>query len=239
MNSTAAAINPNPNVIPFDDTYILYDSHDFLSFLSAYFSLMPILVLAFYLSWFIITRELEACIVAFGQLMNEIFNNVIKNIIKQPRPVSFGASFQNDTIRSGYGMPSAHSQFMGFCFTYNSLKIYTSWKNLNFLEKCIFSGALALLSFCVCFSRVYLHYHNLDQVIVGFSVGALTGSLYFFIVGIIRELGLINWFLKLRIVRLFYMTDSYNLAPLTLKANYEAYWKRINQRSFNDKSKRD
>ncbi|CAI4494140.1 CIC_collapsed_G0020790.mRNA.1.CDS.1 [Saccharomyces cerevisiae] len=124
MNSTAAAINPNPNVIPFDDTYILYDSHDFLSFLSAYFSLMPILVLAFYLSWFIITRELEACIVAFGQLMNEIFNNVIKNIIKQPRPVSFGASFQNDTIRSGYGMPSAHSQFMGFCFTYNSLKIY-------------------------------------------------------------------------------------------------------------------
>lgn len=180
MNSTAAAINPNPNVIPFDDTYILYDSHDFLSFLSAYFSLMPILVLAFYLSWFIITRELEACIVAFGQLMNEIFNNVIKNIIKQPRPVSFGASFQNDTIRSGYGMPSAHSQFMGFCFTYNSLKIYTSWKNLNFLEKCIFSGALALLSFCVCFSRVYLHYHNLDQVIVGFSVGALTGSLYFF-----------------------------------------------------------
>ncbi|CAI4062221.1 hypothetical protein SKDZ_07G2890 [Saccharomyces kudriavzevii ZP591] len=239
MNSTAAAINPNPNVIPFDDTYILYDSHDFLSFLSAYFSLMPILVLAFYLSWFIITRELEACIVAFGQVMNEIFNNVIKNIIKQPRPVSFGASFQNDTIRSGYGMPSAHSQFMGFCFAYNSLKIYTLWRNLNFFEKCIFSSGLALLSFCVCFSRVYLHYHNLDQVIMGFSVGALAGSVYFFILGVIRELGLINWFLKLRIAKLFYMTDSYNLAPMTLKESHKLYWKRISMQPSSDNFKKD
>ncbi|EJS43697.1 cax4p [Saccharomyces arboricola H-6] len=239
MNSTAAAINPNRNAIPFDDTYILYDPNDFLSFLSAYFSLMPILVLSFYLSWFIITRELEACIVAFGQLMNEIFNNLIKNIIKQPRPVSFGVSFQNDTLRSGYGMPSAHSQFMGFCFTYNSLKLYTSWKNLNFLEKCLFSSGLALLSFCVCFSRVYLHYHNLDQVIVGFTVGALAGSLYFFIVGIIRELGLINWFLKLRIVKLFYMTDSYNLAPVTLKERHEAYWRKIYKQPFSVQSKEE
>lgn len=200
---------------------------------------MPILVLCFYLSWFIVTRELEACVVAFGQLMNEIFNNVIKNIIKQPRPISFGASFQNDTIRSGYGMPSAHSQFMGFCLSYNSLKIYTSWRNLSIFEKCIFSSGLALLSFCVCFSRVILHYPQLRPGDCGFSVGALNGSLYFFILGIIRETGLINWFLKLRIVRLFYMTDSYNLAPVTLKENYEMYWQRIKKQSPSDKSKND
>lgn len=217
----------NPNIIPFDDTYILYDSTDIISFLGAYFSLLPILILTFYLSWFISSRELEACIMAAGQVANEIFNNIIKNIIKQPRPIGFGESFQNDTLRSGYGMPSAHSQFMGFCFIYTSLKYATSWKGLNKFQRSLGVLSMAILAFCVCFSRVYLKYHTIDQVFVGFSVGLFTGSSYFFLVGILRELGIINWVLNWWILRRLYVKDSCNLAPLTLKEEYEAYLARL------------
>ncbi|CCH62080.1 hypothetical protein TBLA_0G01340 [Henningerozyma blattae CBS 6284] len=221
----------NPNIIPFDDTYILYDPSDLISFLSAYFSLLPILILTFYLSWFISTRELEACIMAAGQLANEIFNNIIKNIIKQPRPISFGDSFQNDTLRSGYGMPSAHSQFMGFLFIYISLKYTLSWKDLSVCKRKLGIVFFALLAFCVCSSRVYLMYHSIDQVFIGFCIGLCTGSSYYLLVGILREIGIINWVLSWWLARRLYIKDSYNLAPLSLREEYDAYLLRLTQYS--------
>lgn len=224
FNSTSSL---NPTIIPFDDTYILYDSEDILSFMSAYFSLLPIGVLVFYLSWFIVTRELEACIMAGGQVANEIFNNIIKNIIKQPRPASFGESFQNGTIRSGYGMPSAHSQFMGFCFIYTSLRFSLRWKGINAFQRVIGIVTMGCLAFAVCFSRVYLKYHSVEQVVVGVSVGLVTGSSYYLIVGIVRELGLLDWLLQLWIFKRFYIKDSCNLAPVTLKEEYEMYIQRL------------
>ena len=111
--------------IPFDDTYILYDPNDLFSFICCYLSLLPVGILVFYFSWFIITREIEAVILAGGHVVNDIANNIIKNIIKETRPIDFG-SFQKDSVRSGYGMPSAHSQFMGFFTMYIGCLLYTS-----------------------------------------------------------------------------------------------------------------
>ncbi|EDO15980.1 hypothetical protein Kpol_499p8 [Vanderwaltozyma polyspora DSM 70294] len=217
----------NPYLIPFDDTYILYDARDPISFISAYFSLLPVGVLVFYLSWFITTREMEACIIAGGQVANEIFNNIIKNIIKQPRPYSFGETFQNGTMRSGYGMPSAHSQFMGFFFVYTSLRFALRWKGLNQVKRMAGIITMGTLAFMVCFSRVYLKYHTLEQVLVGFSIGLVSGSSYFFIVGILREIGILEWVLQLGICKMLYMKDSCNLAPITLKEEYEMYLARV------------
>ncbi|CCD24716.1 dolichyldiphosphatase NDAI_0D04020 [Naumovozyma dairenensis CBS 421] len=221
-NTTAYA---NENIIPFDDTYILYDPNDPISFLSAYFSLLPILILSFYLSWFIITRELEACIMAAGQLSNEIFNNIIKNIIKQTRPYHnyFGESFQQNTLRSGYGMPSAHSQFMGFLTLYLSLRYIYNWNNLSAFWKFLGISFITILGGCVCFSRLYLKYHSFNQVLVGWTLGTLTGSSYYLLVGIIREIGIIDWVLTWPIMKWLYVKDSWNLAPSTLKEDYQIY----------------
>lgn len=216
-------MSSNPNLIPFDDTYILYDKTDPVSFISAYFSLLPMGVLIFQFSWFVTTRELEACIMAAGQVANEIFNNIVKDIIKQPRPFTFGDSFQQDTVRSGYGMPSAHSQFMGFFATYTSLRYLYRWKALSNgkrLAGCLFVTTLAM---CVCFSRVYLRYHTLEQVLVGFALGSALGSTYYVAVAIIREVGLIDWLLTWRICDTLHMKDSCNSAPITLKEEKEQY----------------
>lgn len=230
MNATT-----HRNIIPFDDTYILYDPDDVLSFLSAYFSLLPILILTFYLSWFIITRELESCIIALGQLCNEIMNNIVKNIIKQDRPYWVGDSFQENSIRSGYGMPSAHSQFMGFTLSYFTLSLLvaplsTNRKRSRFETVSLFL-ILVVLSACVTFSRVYLHYHSVEQVLVGFTLGLFNGSAYLLVVRVIRSLGLWNWLLSWPIARILYMKDNFNLAPVTLKQEYESFWKTISSKS--------
>ncbi|CCE65256.1 hypothetical protein TPHA_0K01220 [Tetrapisispora phaffii CBS 4417] len=216
----------SPNIIPLDDTFILYDSNSLLSFCCAYFSLIPIGILMFYLSWFITTREIEACIIAGGQVSNEIFNNVVKKIIKQPRPAFFGDSFQNNTMRSGYGMPSAHSQFMGFFFIYFTLTYIRRWNNLTSVKKVLGVANLACLSAIVCFSRAYLNYHTIGQVIVGWSLGACAGSTYYFIIGVLRELGFINWLLDLWILKQVYAKDSFNLAPFSLRDEYNHYLRR-------------
>lgn len=52
--------------------------------------------------------------------MSVVFNKVLKKLINQPRPVG--------AFMSGPGMPSAHSQFMGFFAAY--VVIYT-WKRFD------------------------------------------------------------------------------------------------------------
>ncbi|QLL33960.1 hypothetical protein HG536_0F02850 [Torulaspora globosa] len=229
MASVASSFNPN--LIPFDDTYILYDAKDPLSFLSAYFSLFPIAVLVFQLSWFITTRELEACIIAAGQVANEIFNNILKILLKQPRPMSFGESFQNDTLRSNYGMPSAHSQFMGFFCMYIGLRYCFRWKGLTRAKRLLGVIMVCFMASCVCFSRVYLRYHTLGQVLVGFTVGLATGSTYFLLVGFLREWKIIDWVLSWNLAQILYVKDSCNLAPITLEEEYHEYQRRLQKKS--------
>lgn len=164
---------------------------------------------------------------AAGQVANEALNNIIKIIVRQPRPISFGDSFQNGTIRSGYGMPSAHSQFMGFFCMYTSLRYCLRWKGLTNGKRLLGILTVAALATCVCFSRVYLQYHTLSQVVVGFTVGLCSGSSYFLAVAILRELKVLDWVLTWKLAKILYVKDSCNLAPITLREEHEAYVERL------------
>ncbi|SCU78930.1 LAME_0A06458g1_1 [Lachancea meyersii CBS 8951] len=221
MNVTELALDPI--LIPFDDTYILYDPSDLLSYVLVYFSLLPIGILIFYFSWFLATRELEAVIIAGGQFVNEILNNILKNIIKQPRPASFGSSFQKDTLRSAYGMPSAHSQFMGFFLAYWSLRLVLQWEGIGRARKAGSILAMVVTTAMVALSRIYLGYHSRAQVSIGVALGGLLGSLYYLAVGIVRYLGLLDWILTWRIVQRMWVKDSFNCSSKSLKEEFEAW----------------
>lgn len=210
------------NLIPFDDTYILYNPDDIISFVSCYFSLLPIFILIFYFSWFLTNRELEAVIMAGGHVLNDISNNIIKTIVKQPRPNSFG-SFQQESIRSNYGMPSAHSQFMGFLTAYVSLKLWLQWVGIKTRQKILGLSLLILMTIGVTGSRVYLGYHTIDQVCIGVLVGILLGSLYFFVVGILRYIRFIDYILTWPIIQWFYIKDTWYYTPSSLQEEYEVY----------------
>lgn len=218
MSSTSLNYNP----IPFDDTYVLYDPNDVVSFISVYFSLLPIGVLIFYLSWFIITREIEPVIIAGGQVVNDVVNNIVKNIIKEDRPLMI-EGFQQNGLRSGYGMPSAHSQFMGFFATYFMLRVWLGWKGLTTSRKILSTIALYGTAGCVVFSRVYLYYHSLGQVLVGVSLGCFIGASYFVVIGIARAIGFIDFILSWSIVRRLWIKDSVYHAPLSLRDEYQLW----------------
>lgn len=208
-------------VIPFDDTYILYDPEDPLAYLSVYFTLLPVLILAFYLSWFIVTRELEPCFIAFGQVCNEVFNNVVKNHIREPRPGSLFrdaqlASFQQGTVRSGYGMPSAHAQFMGFCTAYFALQIWLRWTGNPPFERAAILLLIMLLAVGVCASRVYLQYHSARQVWLGYQLGAYVGTIYYLAVQTTRALQIPTLILHYA-PRWLYLRDTWIDPSATLK----------------------
>ncbi|CEP63669.1 dolichyldiphosphatase LALA0_S08e07888g [Lachancea lanzarotensis] len=225
----------DPILIPFDDTYILYDPSDPLAYVLVYFSLLPIGILIFYFSWFLATRELEAVIIAGGQLINEILNNILKNIIKEQRPASFGNSFQKDTLRSAYGMPSAHSQFMGFFLAYWSLKLVLHWEGIGSVRKTLSILAAVLTTAMVALSRIYLGYHSVAQVSVGIALGGFLGSSYYLAVGIVRYLGIVDWLMSWRIVQRLWVKDSFNFSSLSLKEEYEAW----NLRNLSAKHKKE
>ncbi|CAI5758945.1 unnamed protein product [Candida verbasci] len=207
-------LNNSYNPIPFDHTYILYDPNDIFSIISVQFSLLPIYIMVFYTSWFLITHEIEPVIVVGGHLINEIINKLIKHMIKHPRP-DFHKGFGAGSYSLTYGMPSAHSQFMGFFITYYicviifkiPLKKWQKWLGCSILSFCMFG---------VGFSRIYLLYHSFPQVYVGFLIGITFGITFFIISSIARDLGIIDWILNWPIVRFFYIKDTYY-------HNYQSY----------------
>lgn len=194
--------------IPFDHTYILYDPADIVLAVCVQLSLLPIYIMVFYTLWFLVTREVEPVGVVCGHLVNEALNKAVKHVYKQPRPdfhKDFGAL---SSYGLTYGMPLAHSQFMGFFAAYYSLvvlKLPVSRATRRAGPVLLGGAALA-----VAFSRVYLLYHTPEQVLVGLLVGAVWGVAFFVVSSVMRDVGLVDWVLLWRVVRFFYVKDSYH-----------------------------
>lgn len=80
------------------------------------------------------------------------------------------------TERYDYGMPSSHSQFMGCLLgLFSHLLELTIFRYLpRWLAYLLAYAGSAL----ICFSRFYLKYHNPRQVLAGFFIGLIWGSLW-------------------------------------------------------------
>lgn len=208
------------NPVPFDHTYILYDPADPVSAICVQLSLLPVYIMVFYTSWFLITREIEPVIAVGGHLIGEVLNKVVKHILKQPRP-----DFHKDFgVGSGlsYGMPSAHSQFMGFFATYYlCMALYKI--PLARCQKIVAAALLLALAVGVAFSRVYLYYHTIQQVIVGVLVGVGLGLAYFVALSVARDIGLVAWVLLWPVVRTFYVKDSYYFCYQSFEEEHKVY----------------
>lgn len=192
--------------VPFYHTYILYDPKDIISVACVQFSLFPIYVMVFYTSWFLVTREIQPVITVAGHLVGEVLNKVMKHLLKLPRP-EFHKNFGGRRSLS-YGMPSAHSQFMGFFATYFICVVLLQVPMARY-KKAIACLALPAASICVAFSRVYLSYHTAPQVVVGLCIGVVSGLVYFVALSLARDIGLVDWVLRWKVVNYFSVKDSY------------------------------
>lgn len=166
--------------VPVTFTHVEFPKGDSLGHIMAWFSLIPVFSVIAFLAIIVMRRDLTSIFFFIGFFANELANQVLKRIIKEPRPSRLG-----QPLWSQYGMPSAHAQFMGF-FTafvillfYVRIKVVTLIIPLAKLWKHFLAVGCVIVSLLVCYSRIYLRYHTTNQVFVGLVLGLIFGVSWF------------------------------------------------------------
>ncbi|KAI7850925.1 PAP2 domain protein [Circinella umbellata] len=152
-------------------THVQFDPKDKLAYLLAYITLSPLAILVFYASIILSRREIAGITMLIGQLVNEGINFTLKEYLQIARPHAH--------LGDGYGMPSSHAQFIWFFAIYGSLYLSKNIKVDHVIEKRIILFAMFSLAIAVCYSRIYLGYHSLLQVIAGGCAGCIFGLLWY------------------------------------------------------------
>ena len=150
-----------------------YERGDRVGQLLAYLSLLPMHIVFAMACFVVIRRELHTMTFFSGLLGNEAFNYVLKQIIKEPRPLRAG---QHVLVK--YGMPSSHSQFMGFFASYALCYLFLvarPERREDCIMRLIYAVIVVVAAVFVCYSRIYLFYHTIQQVCVGVSLGTVVG----------------------------------------------------------------
>nr|XP_039269647.1 dolichyldiphosphatase 1-like [Styela clava] len=159
-------------------THVEYEEGDLFGKLLAWTSLTPIFIMVGFATHIYFRREVHTITYMIGQVLNELFNSVLKNVIKEPRPPSSHGGNLNI-----YGWPSAHSQFIWFFITYLLLFIYIRSQSNNSTLDTLWKHAMFFLcisfAICVSYSRVYLVYHTTWQVFCGGVLGSTGGFIWF------------------------------------------------------------
>ncbi|KAJ2894654.1 hypothetical protein GGI21_005255, partial [Coemansia aciculifera] len=92
-------------------THFQYTDGDRLGMVLALASLFPIFMIVMEVTIILSRREVAGLLLLAGQLANEAFNLLLKQVIREDRP--------HLHLGDGYGMPSSHAQFMGFFAMYS------------------------------------------------------------------------------------------------------------------------
>ncbi|KAI5118761.1 hypothetical protein M0805_004847 [Coniferiporia weirii] len=155
-------------------THVLYDANSHVSLAFALVTLSPILLMASYAALAVMMRDLLVINMWAGQLACEGFNWLLKRLIKQERPI--------ESLGSGYGFPSSHSQYMGYFASFLMMHLFfchrfasTGYRVLDQLWRGIVYAGLVAWAASVCYSRLYLTYHTPRQILWGAGVGVAFG----------------------------------------------------------------
>ena len=104
--------------------------------------------------------------VALIVLASTILNGFLKDLWQNPRP---DALFQLDPhVGRSFGMPSGHAQVSAMLWLWFAYEICKPWAWI----------AAAVLISGVAFSRIYLGMHDVEDILAGFSLTAITFALY-------------------------------------------------------------
>ena len=197
-------------------THVRYGSEDKLGLLFAWASLLPVFIsLGGFFTHFIFRRELQAMFFALGLLIAQFFSEFVKKSVKESRPLTCEALEMCDS----HGWPSSHSVYMAFFSIYLTLLAFrrlTFSTSIGKLFVMLLPWPFAVI---VMYSRIYLGYHSLGQVIAGCCLGLILGLVWFLIVNVV----LVHTFPileDLSICRYFYIRDSTHI-PDVMRFEYE------------------
>ncbi|KAA0196802.1 Dolichyldiphosphatase [Fasciolopsis buskii] len=122
-------------------------------------------------------RDLFTMLYFSGLLLNRVCNSIIKKYLKQHRP-----NVPNRPSPEDFGMPSDHAQFMGFFLSFSALLIILRLgeRSMRRSIRIILLTVCTMTTVLTCYSRIYLQYHTVAQVLVGTVVGAVLGAIWFY-----------------------------------------------------------
>ena len=151
----------------FQLTYVEYPS-GILGFSMALITLLPLFLFFSLIVLYVFSKNFKILFLSLGLLLSTVFNEILKILIKQPRPAN--------SYKKGFGMPSDHSQFMIFYTTAVALTVTSS--RIKLLVINIISSIL------VIYSRVFLEVHTWEQVFIGALLGFILAFIYSKIINI-------------------------------------------------------
>eukprot|EP00111_Clytia_hemisphaerica_P002245 TCONS_00006298-protein len=201
---------------PVSLTHVVYPEDDLVGKILAWSSLVPIFIIVSFLTLIIFRRELHTMAWFLGILLNEVVNMVLKRMLKQPRPCS---ALDQKKLYNKYGMPSSHAQFMGFFaiyaifFAYCRLRVHVYEKFMDNIRQHFIAFSSAGVALIVCYSRVYLHYHTVEQVLIGLCTGLFIGTFWFYIVDTVFT-PYFQSIANTKIAEYFFIRDSTNIPDI-------------------------
>ena len=192
---TSSAVAATAEVLAYNSTYYqeigfiepflaAYVYTDYVGWVLAYVTLtLPILVvLIAVFSKVYYAREF--LVILLGLSVNELVNFLLKIAVKDPRPHNAPVSY----LHHSYGFPSSHAQAAFFLAVVLLFAIRKRWAlSPNGVQyrlrlrpgwTLFWTIVLVLWAPLVAFSRYYLHYHTLIQVVVGAFLGTVFGWLW-------------------------------------------------------------
>lgn len=103
-----------------------------------------------------------------GLFVNTVINIILKGLIRDPRP-------SGDTVTrtpfDKYGMPSGHSQSVGFSLCYIWFTLYSP----------VVFVLYAIISVLTMYQRYKYNCHTIPQIIIGYITGIVIGVLFIYI----------------------------------------------------------
>ncbi|MQL82596.1 hypothetical protein Taro_015077 [Colocasia esculenta] len=211
-----AMVHPQPVLKAVTLTHVRYRRGDPLGHFLAWVSLIPVFIsLGGFVSHFLFRRELQGMFFALGLLLSQVLNELVKTSVQQSRPETCAALEMCDS----HGWPSSHSQYMFFFAVYFTLLAFRGVGVSSRACKAFVAFLPWPPTLLTMYSRVYLGYHTVAQVVAGATLGIVLGALWYWVVNSM----LIDYFPAIEesaFGRFFYIKDSSHI-PNVLKFEYD------------------
>jgi len=156
-----------------------------------------------------------------GFFLSEVINHCLKRIFKQPRP-------ERTRDRMGlyevHGMPSDHAQTFFYFMTYLAIFIIVKSQmpgtpRIREIRNRILVIGQLIIATMVAYSRVYLHYHTIPQVVAGAFIGTAFGIAWYYFVNY-QFVKYIPFIIEQPLAKLLFIRD-YGPIPRLLYFQYE------------------
>ncbi|CAF0986864.1 unnamed protein product [Rotaria sordida] len=174
----------DPIYRPLSITFIEYQEGDKIGFALAWFSMLPFIYIVSLCTLIVFRRDIQTIMYFGGFCVSEVCNYSLKRFFKQARP-------ERTRDRMGlyevHGMPSDHSQTFFYFMTYLAIFIILKSQmpgtpRIRSLRNRFLVFSQLNVAALVAYSRVYLHYHTIAQVVAGAFVGTALGCVWYYFV---------------------------------------------------------